>query len=178
MKHERQVVFEATVNMEKGLLEYLIVGVSGKLHESLLRTDVEPYCLHIAMLLVGLEGSSNPVSFQGDPKTPEGDRVAIRVEWKSGEETKSARIEEWVLDRKDAAPLKPVEWVFTGSVINDGIFMAQAEKSIAALFHDPVALIDNPLPDGSSDEAWLVREETVPAAGTPVTVTIQKASDG
>jgi len=56
VKSERQVEFSAVVNMNRGLLEYLIVGASGKVHESLLRTDTEPYCLHIALLLLGLEG--------------------------------------------------------------------------------------------------------------------------
>jgi len=176
IKNKQQVAFPAVVNMDKGLLEYLIVGVSGKVHESLLRTDMEPFCLQIAMLLAGFEGASRPLSFQGDPSTPEGDAVDIWIEWKDGENTVKAKIEEWVVNKAEGAHLKPMAWVFTGSFISGGRFMADMDKSIASIFHDPAALIDNPLPEGSSDEVWFVNEGTVPAMGTAVTVTIEKAA--
>ena len=171
-KKEDKVEFPATVNMDKGLLEYLIVGRSGKLHESLLRTEVEPYALHIALLMIGLEGSTNPLSGQGDPRRPEGDPVTIRIRWQEGKQIKKARIEEWVL--KGKSPMGHTPWVFTGSFVSNGTFMAQVEKSIVAVFHDPVALIDNPLPEGASDEVWFVREGEVPPPGTELTVTIHK----
>jgi len=158
--------------MDKGLLEYLIVGETGKVHESLLRTRVEPYSLQIALLMIGLEGSTNPLMEQGDPRKPEGDPVSIWIQWKKGGRTESLRIEQWVFNKADGSPMKPTEWIFTGSIISDGVFMAQVEKSIVAVFHDPVAIIDNPLPEGASDEIWFVNESKVPPVGTEVTVII------
>lgn len=172
LKKEERVEFPATVNMDKGLLEYLIVGTSGKLHESLLRTEVEPYGLQIALLMIGLEGSTNPLASQGEPRRPEGDPVTIWIRWQEGKQIKKARIEEWVLKGKN--PMGPTPWIFTGSFVSNGVFMAQVEKSIVAVFHDPVALIDNPLPEGASDEVWFAREGKVPPPGTGVTVFIHK----
>jgi hypothetical protein len=174
LKNEKQVEFSCKVNMEKGLLEYLIVGVTGKLHESLLRTDAEPYCLHIALLLIGLEGTNNPLSQQGDPRKPEGEPVDIWVQWNDGDQVKRARIEEWVTSKQDGNSMQQVQWIFTGSIVRDGVFIAQVEKSIVAVFHDPAALIDNPLPEGGSDEVWFVNEGKIPSVGTDVTVIIQK----
>lgn len=174
LKKEDRVIFPATVNMEKGLLEYLIVGDVGKVHESLLRTKVEPYSLQIALLLLGLEGSTNPLSAQGEARTPEGDPVTIWVEVKTGGMPKKMRIEQWVQIQSKGESLEPMEWIFTGSVILDGVFMAQAEKSIVAVFHDPVAMIDNSLPEGASDEVWFVNEKAVPPVGTEVSVIIQR----
>jgi len=37
-KQERSVTFPAEVNLDRGLLEYLLVRMGGKTHESLLRT--------------------------------------------------------------------------------------------------------------------------------------------
>lgn len=172
IKEESKVEFPASVNMKEGLLEYLLVGSTGKLHESLLRTDVEPYALQVALLLSGLEGSLNPLSSQGDNRLPEGDPVDIRVSWNEDGKEKKARIEEMVLLGKNKVDLMP--WVFTGSVINNGTFSAQAEKSIIAVFHDPVAMIDHRLESGANDEAWFVNSAKTPPVGTPITVSISK----
>jgi hypothetical protein len=173
-KKEQKVEFPCAVNMGKGLLEYAIVGNSGKLHESLLRTHVEPYSLQIALLLLGLEGTTNPLAMQGDPRKPEGSPVTLWVQWKAGEQLNKVRIEEWIMNRQGGAAMEPTQWIFTGSVVANGIFLAQVERSIVAIFHDPVALIDNPLSEGGSDKIWFVNEEKVPAPGTDVTVIVQK----
>ena len=36
-----------------------------------------------------------------------------------------------------------LHWVFTGSLVRNGRLAAQVTGSIVAIFHDPVALIDN-----------------------------------
>lgn len=174
MKKEGKVVFPAAVNMDKGLLEYLVVGRGGKLHESLLKTDVEPYSLQIALLLMGLEGTAAPLAGQGDPRSPEGDPVTLWIELGKGDAKKRIRMEEWVINQNTGKAMKPMKWVFTGSIVMDGVFMAQVEKSIVAVFHDPIAMIDNPLPEGASDELWFVNEKKVPPVGTEVLVVIEK----
>jgi len=171
-KAEGKVEFPASVNMKEGMLEYLLVGNTGKLHESLLRTDVEPYALQVALLLAGLEGTLSPLSVQGENRLPEGDGIEIMVHWKGPDKEKKVRIEELVLQGKEA--VGEIPWVFTGSVVRDGIFAAQADKSIIALFHDPIALIDHRLSGGANDEAWSVNSLATPAVGTPMTVTITK----
>lgn len=173
-KAAAKVEFPAAVNMKEGMLEYLLVGNSGKLHESLLRTDVEPYALQIALLLTGLEGSLAPLGFQGENKLPEGDSVDITLKWQENGKDKTARIEELILQGNK--PVEAIPWVFTGSMVNDGVFAAQSEKSIIAVFHDPVAMFDHRLASGASDEVWTVNPQAAPAPGTPLTVTITKKS--
>lgn len=170
-KAEGWVQFDAAVNMNQGLLEYLIVSESGKLHESLLRTTVDPYALQLAFLLIGLEGTSQPLSAQGDRKTPTGDRVTVLVRVRDDTSVREVPIERWV--RVKDKVLDHVPWVFTGSVIVDGVFMASVEKSIMAVYHDPVALIDHALEEGAEDEIWFANEKTVPPVGTPVEVVVK-----
>jgi hypothetical protein len=178
-KNAQAVTFPALVNMDKGLLEYLIVQSRGKTHESLLRTKVEPYHLQIAFLLLGFEGSDKPLRFQGDPEKPKGDPLDITISYqnKDGKATE-IKAQEWVAKGTETG-LKPtgdMEWAYTGSVVLDGRFLAQIEASIAAVFHDPAALIDNVTEGGESDKMWFVKEGAVPALGTPVTVIIKKKS--
>ncbi|OGR05766.1 MAG: hypothetical protein A2511_10120, partial [Deltaproteobacteria bacterium RIFOXYD12_FULL_50_9] len=178
-KDTQAITFPALVNMDKGLLEYLIVQSRGKTHESLLRTKVEPYHLQIAFLLLGFEGSDRPLLFQGDPEKPKGDPVEITFNFhnKEGKPT-TIKADEWVVKGGEAGLKEAgrMEWVYTGSMVRDNRFQAQIEASIAAIFHDPAAMIDNGSEGGESDKIWFVKEGTVPPVGTPVIVTIKKKS--
>ena len=174
-KMERSISFPAVVNMGKGLLEYLLVRNAGKTHESLLRTTVEPYPLQVAFLLLGYEGTDKPLAYQGDPSTPKGDSVRILVT-RFGADGKAAAddYERWICKKidKKTCEISTLSWIYTGSVVGNGKFLAQMEGSIIALYHDPIALIDNASAGGESDKIWFVKEDTVPPVGSAVTVTI------
>ncbi len=180
-KETRSIAFPGNVNMDKGLLEYILVKSSGKTHESLFRTDVEPYHLQIAFLLLGFEGTDRPITAQGSEEKPKGDPVEITIDYMKrdgdavGGRNVRIKTEEWVVKKinnsiKDVGKL---DWVYTGSVVIQGQFIAQSGGSIIAIYHDPAALIDNASPGGESDEIWFVKEGSVPPVGTPVTVTIK-----
>jgi len=172
MKEHNRVEFPATINMKEGMLEYLLVGSAGKLHESLLQTQIEPYALQIALLLTGLEGSTKPLATQGQPAKPEGDFIDIWLSWDENGQQKKIPIEQCVLVNQK--PISGIPWVYTGSFIVDGVFMAQVEKSIVAVYHDPAALIDHQLESGASDEVWMVNSTAVLEIGTNVKIIIQK----
>jgi hypothetical protein len=176
-KAEKTITFPATVNMNSGLLEYLLVRSGGKTHESLFRTEVEPYNLQIACLLLDLVGTDKPLPFQGATDVPSGDRVGIYVE-QVLESGRSLKLDPkaWIIrtvgaERRDAPTL---DWVFTGSTVSNGRFSAQIDGSIIALYHDPSAMIDNATPGGESDKVWFANEKTAPPVGTKVTITIKQ----
>jgi len=175
-KKDRSISFPAEVNMERGLLEYLLVRIGGKTHESLLRATVEPYQLQVAFLLLGYEGTDKPLAGQGDPRAPTGDALDITVTLPdSSGKPVPANYESWmckIIDKK-ILDVPRLEWVYTGSTVFDGRFRAQMEGSIIALYHDPAALVDNASQGGESDKIWFVREGAVPPVGTAVTVTIK-----
>lgn len=175
-KSKKSVSFPVTVNMDKGLLEYLLVQGAGKTHESLFRTKVQPYDLQIAFLLLGFEGADTPLSSQGDPAKPKGEPVELTITYKKADGTSvTVMPEEWITKTVDGKPrgVSAMDWVFTGSMVAEGQFMSQMSGSIAAIFHDPSAMIDNASPGGESDEVWFVKEGPVPPVGTPVTITIK-----
>lgn len=175
-KDAGSVSLPAVVNQGKGALEYLLVRKGGKTHESLLRTDVDPAALQVALLLIGLEGTDRPLARQGDPDAPRGNPVEVTLSYQDDPGRGRVHPEQWVTrNPAGAARLKEgdLSWVFTGSVIRNERFLAQVEGSIIALYHDPAAMIDNASPGGESDRVWAVREGALPPVGTPVTVTIQ-----
>ncbi|MFZ4855163.1 MAG: YdjY domain-containing protein [Desulfuromonadaceae bacterium] len=175
-KTQRSISFPAIVNMNKGLLEYLLVRNAGKTHESLFRTAVEPYNLQIACLLLDLVGTDKPLAFQGAPDTPKGDPVSISIEYVLGNgRSHIVNPKEWIVKTVDGerSEAPALNWIFTGSNVSNGRFASQMDGSIVALYHDPAAMIDNASAGGESDKIWFVNEQTTPPVGTKVTITIK-----
>jgi len=178
-KLERSISFPAQVNQKDGLLEYLLVHRRGKVHESLFKTDVEPYYLNLAFLLLSFEGTDRPLQHQGDPAAPQGEPVSITVSYGAGGAEKASP-ERWMVRRKynDASSEEAVErlnWVYTGARVWLGRFAAQTGGSIVAVYHDPDAIIDNASPGGESDKIWFVDKKSALPMATPVTITIKSA---
>lgn len=174
-KGSMSVTFPAVVNMDRGLIEYLLVRSTGKIHESLLRTEVDPYLLNISFLLLGFEGTDRPLDAQGAADKPGGDPVSIILVYNQAERNQSVPAEGWIVRKNGEHAFPPeMSWVYTGSMVMQGRFLASQQGSIAAVYHDPAALIDHGAPGGESDEIWFVREGTVPPVGTPVTVVVKK----
>lgn len=179
----RQVAFPATVNMQAGPLEYLIVTATGKVHESLLITEVEPYHLQAAMLLLGAKGSQAPHTAGAVPsainrealaKLPEitGDEIQISI--LSKETQVQASAESWIL-KESGTPIAEGPWTYSGSRFLNGSYMAQELGSIASLIKDPDAMINNPRPGNADDMLWIANDKAVPSPGTAVEVTITLA---
>ena len=176
-KVERAITFPAQVNMDRGMLEYLIVHNKGKTHESLLRTLIDPYNLQIAFMLLGFEGTDQRLAMQGDPSLPKGERIQISITAADGAKAVTIPAEQWLINKigDEMNDVKTMNWVFSGSYVDSGRFMAGETGSIAAIWHDPVAMIDNASPGGESNRIWFVKQGTVPPVGTSVKVTIKPA---
>jgi hypothetical protein len=189
-KNAGTVVFPAKVNMDDGLVEYLMVTKEGPVHESVLVTEVQPQEVHMAMLLLGAKGMERP----GDGKGPEridaaylakapkltGDAILLSAKWKDKDGTEHTAPPERWLTRKIFTPKKPAKivtaedgpWLYTGSFFYENRFIAQVEGTFAALVTFPSALINNPRTGSNDDHIWFVKKEVAPPVGTPVEFTI------
>src|SRR5688572_10164813 len=52
-KEQRSVNFPAAINQRTGIVEYAVVTTAGKTHESIFKTEAQPFHVHLAMLLLG-----------------------------------------------------------------------------------------------------------------------------
>ena len=184
-KAARRVSFPAVLNMSDGPLEYLLVTAMGKTHESILKTDIEPHHLQVAMLLLGAKGtppapltnapSGGPITqAQAGARNPPlpGEPVLIEVAWSQDGRPHRRRIEELAFNKRAKEPMTRGEFTFTGSRVWQGKFIAQTEGSIIALVTDPDAVFNNPRPNRDADDTWVVRKQDVPPPDTVVTVII------
>ncbi len=165
------------VNMASGMIEYIACTAYGKLHESVLVLDAEPYHIQVALLLLGLKPGDRPIDFQGASQKPCGAPVRIIISWQAEGKTHEYPLETVLFYNKLQHVMETTDWVFTGSKFLNGEYQAQVEGSIIAVYHDPVAIIDHRSDTGTDDTLYQVNHLVVPPVGTPVVVKIYPVSD-
>ncbi|MFN3648837.1 MAG: YdjY domain-containing protein [Armatimonadota bacterium] len=166
----RTATCSGKVNMDRSTIEYLAVAPGGKLHESVLSLDVRPLHLQIGLILLGLEPKGG-IDVQGDEKPPQGSPVDVFVSWKRDGRSVKVHAEDLVWDLERKRPLQRGPWIFSGSIVRDGQFVADEELSLIATYRDPAAIVNNGLPGGTDDSLYKVNERICPKFETPVTVT-------
>lgn len=183
---QRTVSFPALVNMNEGIIEYLLVSTLGKTHESLFRTEAEPFHLQTAMLLLGAKGAGKAALTNapaGGQLSAEqiraasavpllGERVNIAVGWSHGGKTNQCALEDFVLNGKGQVPMSRGPFVFSGSQVFQGLFLAQQEGSIIAVITDPAAVFNNPRPGREDEDNWKIITAALPPLDTPVQIAI------
>lgn len=169
----RTIHFPSAVNLLEGNIEYVVVNTAGKIHESLLRTAVQPLDVQLAFLLLGAKGiGTNQLSVDPSADLP-GEKVQLELSWVSAGKTNRAPAEEFVQDRKTGSQASRGAWVYTGSRLREDGFAAQLDGSIVSLITDPDALVNNPRRGREDDGNWLVRSNNLPPLHAPIEVTIR-----
>ena len=176
-KKAHEIVVPGWVNLDTGQVEYFATMRGGKTHEAVLILDAMPLHLQTALLLLGFESGQTTMQFQGDSTIPLGDSVAISVSWQdlSGREI-VYQAYELVYNAQRQASMTATPWLFTGSMVIDGRFMADLDGSFIATYADPVAVLNNPLAGRLDDTVYEANKKILPKPGTPVKVTIRKWS--
>jgi hypothetical protein len=187
-------------------LEYLLTTPEGKMHETLIASECGGDHLMLGLIMLGLEPVAG-CEGRGDPRPLSGPRVALELTWTDAEgQQRTARAEDLLFDLYHRRTMEHVGFAFTGSrfLVPQGaaaprrksggespeVLAAQKHGSLIALYHDPDAVLDNPLLAGGDvpvitptfgrpevsrlvpgDERYVANPELVPARGTPVTIT-------
>ncbi len=183
-KKLKTIQFPAQLNMTNGLIEYLLVTTKGKTHESLLKTEVEPYQIHLAMLLLGVKGIAAPETNataiqpfhvnQPGVRRPiiAGDPFTIQFTWQVGGEKTSAA-EDCITDLTTKKSASRGPWSYNGSRVVNGAFLAQGEGSIVAMVDDFDAMANNPRLNHDNDQVWEINTSHLPPANIPIIVTFK-----
>jgi len=178
----REIRFPAVVNMTEGLLEYAIVRTHGKVHESLLTTDASATDINLAFTLLRCPATPELYPMPSEkgglsaefPKVPEATkaaaRIQVKVEWSDQGKTRTVPLNEWIQHAVKASAMPETLWVYGGSLIDEGRFVAETTGDIIAIFITNAALINYPGKDNDDDMVWVPYPKRVPAQGTKVTV--------
>jgi hypothetical protein len=172
-------------------LEVAVCTTDTKEHEALVVTQAKAANVHAALLLVGLEpGHPGKWKFENDrlvPIAPEGPAVAVTISFKDAQGIeRSLTPQEMVVherDKRHFGEARPGRWVFAGSQIvkrmGKEFYDADPAGTLVGLTtfgSETVAWSEMISHEATLEEpVWIADAATVPAAGTPVIVTIRKA---
>ena len=172
-KSKRQISFPVLINMHEGLLEYILVTGKGKTHESLLVTLTEPYHIHVAMLLLGVKGAAGK-EVPEDPRKPiPGEPFSMELSWKKDGKTLHAPVEKFVRNRLLKKPMKPGPFIYNGSIVFEGMFIAHRDGNLFSLITAPAALANNPRMGRHDDENWEAIKKGLPPLDGNATLTVK-----
>ncbi|CAN5844748.1 hypothetical protein BH11VER1_BH11VER1_23250 [soil metagenome] len=187
----KEVRIPTVLNMNEGILEYVLVTEQGKTHESLLRTTISPTELNLALLLCSYEphiGEAAKYLAAPHPETKAmidkpmekagANRIQFTAQWKdkSGKE-QTAPLANWIRNRMTKTTLDADHWTYTGSVINLAGFASEYDGSIGALYFDLGAMFNCPVKDNVNDDVWSAETSASPPVDTPVTLIITPFSE-
>ncbi len=185
----REIRFPALVNMNEGLLEFLITHQNGKIHETLFRTPTSPSNLNLALTLLHYKPSKELYRIPSEPgllteefyKVPEDVRAAaqlrIDVEYEKDGEITRLPASDWIQHDPTAKAMPPTHWVYGGSEFYDGKFVPETTGDIAAIFITNSSLINYPGDQNTNDTVWSVFTSRVPEPDTKVTIVIAPHTD-
>lgn len=161
--------FPGTVNMASGPLEVIVATPRGRLHEALLVADVSP--LQLQAMLYALQLSNGPRL--PDAVGRQGDLVDLDVSYADAAgNTVRVPIETWIHDTRTGKPMERRGWVFLGSTMRDGAFLAEVEGNICINYSVGATVLDTPDPESAADTLHEVNSAVVPAAGTEVRIIV------
>ena len=164
----------AVSNQVSGLVEYGIVHENGKIHESLFRTKVRPQIFHTSLLLL----KAKPVStffdnlWSDDPKLIDYSKncFEISVFWEINGTKFENKIEKLSVNQIRKGNVEKKSFIFTGSRMVEGTFLAESSGSILAIYADDTAILNNSDYDSTNDDVWIANEREMPPLELPVTI--------
>lgn len=181
----RQVRVPCTINMTEGLLEFAVVHENGKIHESLLITKCSPTDINVVMKLLRYVPSEELYAIEKEPgilsgeypvvpeETKKAARVDLKVEWKKDGKTQTLTLADCIEQAQTSKPMGQEPWIYGGSMIYDGAFLAEQTGDVASIFVSRGSLLLYPGQDNFNDDVWMVNTKRVPAQGTNVDFIIQ-----
>ncbi len=181
----RQVRIPCSVNMNDGLLEFAIVHENGKIHESLLITKCTPTDINVVLKLLRYVASEELYAIEKEPgilsknfpevpeATKKAARVHLNIEWQQDGKLKKVALADWLIQAETHKPMSQEPWVYGGSMIYDGAFLAEQTGDIASIFVSRGSLILYAGKHNFNDDAWLAHTKRIPAQGTKVHFIIQ-----
>jgi hypothetical protein len=161
-------------------LEFFAVVINGPEHEAVVRSKVKPSDLHTALLAMGLKPGS-PVSWSKSLNKwlpPHGPPLQIRMEYEKDGKPVTEPANRWMRSVKTKEVMPATTWIFAGSrVMNDGNYAADTTGYLVSVVNFDMTVIDIPNLASASNESleWERNPDTVPAAGTKVTMVIEPA---
>ena len=160
-------------------LEFLAVVTGTNEYEAVVRSEVKPSDLHLALLMVGLK-PGEPVRYSEATKAwlpPTGPPVDVWFEYEKDGKPERVPAYRWMRDVHTKAAAQPLTWVFTGSRTVDGVYTADQTGSLVGVINNENSVLDVPALRSRALEArdFERNGDLLPPTGTPVVMVLSPA---
>lgn len=151
-KSDRTISFPGRINIREGVIEVLVSTSRGRMHESLIVTDLDPFQLQMALILAGYGN--------GDRKT--GASFHIEVVWGKSVRTP---VDEWLYDNTAKQPKTRGRYFFAGSSFKNGQCLASLEGNLININSmDRNTILNADMDKDAALHEYTVRAEKLPPA--------------
>lgn len=175
----KQVRLDAEALAVDAPLEFFMVKAGTAEHEAVLRTPAQPAHIHAALLAVGLKPGQPLTYIEATEKwiPPQGPPLHVTVEWEKDGRTISYPAYRLIRDIKNKKEPKAFTWIFAGSRVVDGRYVADDTGYVMTVVNFDFAMIDIPELASNNNEflEWERNADLMPPKGTKVTVVIEPA---
>ena len=174
----REVRVEATVCLNRGILEYLVCLPQTFEHEAIFCIRGKPSVLHLGLLAIGLE----PYPFDGaadwweTTRAQPRSRVRFEVEYENDGKKLRRPVSDWLVNRGSRESAVSSVWIFTGSFFGrrEGprVYAADVAGGVVGLGQEGACVLQfgertgNPYQD--EEQGLALNENAVPVKGTKV----------
>ena len=161
-------------------LEFLAVVTGTNEYEAVVRSEVRPSDLHLALLMVGLK-PGEPVRYSEATKAwlpPSGPPVDVWFEYAKDGKPRRVPAYRWMRDVHTHRAATAFTWVFTGSRTVDGVYAADQTGSLVGVINNENSVLDVGALRGRALEARDYERNTdlMPPTGTPVVMVLSPAA--
>lgn len=177
---KKQVRVECEMLAVDAPLEFFCCVKGTNDYEAMVRSEVKPSNLHLALLAIGLK-PGQPLQYSEATKRwipPQGPPLQIMMEYQKDGKTVSVPAWTWMRDVKTKKTAPPFTWVFTGSrIMENGNYAADSTGYLVSIVNFDLTVIDVPQLASSSNDLleWERNPDTTPKAGAKVTMVIEPA---
>lgn len=163
-------------------LEFLAVVTGTNEYEAVVRSEVKPSDLHLALLMVGLT-PGQPVHYSEATKTwlpPSGPPVNVWFEYVKDGKQQRVPAYRWMRDVRTKKPASGFTWVFTGSRTVEGVYAADQTGSLLGVINNENSVLDVGALKSRALEArdFERNPDLLPPTGTPVTMILSPMAAG
>jgi hypothetical protein len=175
---KKQVRVECKMLQVDAPLEFFCCVKGTNDYEAMIRSEVKPSDLHLALLAIGLK-PGQPVQYSESTKKwipPQGPPLQMSMEYEKDGKTVSTPAWKWLRDVKTKKVAPPFTWVFTGSrVMPDGKYAADVTGYLVSIVNFDLTVIDIPEIASSSNDLleWERNSDVTPKAGAKVFMVIE-----
>lgn len=189
----RTISFSGEINMNRGLIEYIVGMPHGKVHETLILTETSPLHMSVGMKLLKFHSferffpmiskeKSTTAFIPPKPYEYIDSYLQIKIIWKLEGKEHSSDLSDMLLNphgRKKSFPAN--KWLYTNSFVYNGVYQSCMTGDIIAIAADPSSVVNytGEFNDGNNETGWQANPKEIPAPGTKITVEIsqKKLSD-